>query len=109
MHPKPCMETSRLLSRPSVRVEIVMPSFLLRLSREPGRGDSAVGLDDDLADLLPVETPVEADADPAPMPDVRRPEVALPCRDQRLLCTGRRRAPKMRELVVVMPLCPQHE
>ena len=41
---------------------------------QPGRGDGPVGVLAQFGDLGPVQVAVEADADPSPVADIRRPE-----------------------------------
>ena len=60
----------------------------VQLGHQPG-GDDAVGVGDQLGDLVPVDRDVEVDAEPAAVADVRRPEEPLGVGgDQRLLVPG---------------------
>lgn len=60
--------------------------------------------------LFPVDVPVQPDPDPAAVADVRRPEEPAGFRDRQfLLGAGWRGAPQMRELMVVVPVGPQHD
>src|SRR5512140_2902688 len=93
--------------------------FRSALAVQPGgqpRGrDDAVGVLAELGDLGPVDLAVdlavEANADPAAAADVGRPEEALRVGGGELLLrSGRRRAPQVRELIVVMAVGPErHE
>ena len=70
--------------------------------RQCWRGDAPVGIFDYLGDLLPVHRNIEVDAEPAPMPHIRRSEEAGGFRvNPRLLDSYWRCAPES-EAVVVM-------
>src|SRR6266699_2722426 len=89
---KPCLELGKpeLRSRP-------------RLLDELGRRDLGVGVLGDPRELVPVEAAVEPDAEPAPMPDVRRNEELLGIgARQQLLNTLRCRAPDRKPPVAVV-------
>ena len=84
---------------------------IVELGGQPRGGCDAIGVLAEFGDLGPVDGAVEADADPAAAADVGRPEEALRVgRGELLLRSGRRRAPQVRELVVVMAVGPEcHE
>ena len=71
-------------------------------------GGHAVGVREQLTHLVPGDVTVEPDADPASMADVRRAEVPVGGRDEGFLRARFGRAPQVRELVVVVPVRPEH-
>jgi hypothetical protein len=86
----------------------VRTSLAVQKGGQPGGRDDAVGVLAELGDLGPVGVAVEADADPAAAADVGRPEEALRVGRGELLLRPRwRRAPQVRELVVVMAVGPE--
>jgi hypothetical protein len=69
-----------------------------------------MGLGADAGHFAPVDVTVQPDADPAPVADVRGAEEPLWLRARQLLLGSRRSgAPQVRELVVMMPVRPQHD
>ena len=87
------------------------PGLVIELGYQSAGRDHAVRVLAELGDLGPVDVAVEPDADPAPVPDVGRPEEPAGVRRGQFLLGPRRRgAPQVRELVVVVPVRPQlHE
>src|SRR5438067_6480731 len=79
-------------------------SLLLRkLGGEGRRGNTAVGIGDDLRDLVPAYLPVQPHADPAAKADIRRHEEPLRRHSlQRLLLPRRRGAPERQPAILVM-------
>src|SRR5207302_10957022 len=74
---------------------------------QPLRRDGAERVLDDAADLVPVEIAVEADAEPAPMPHVRRHEELVRVGvDEQLLVAGRGGAPDREAPVAVVLVGP---
>src|SRR5215469_5663957 len=80
-----------------------------RVTQEPGGRYDPVGLPADRRYLVPVDVAVQAHADPAAVPDVGWPEEPVGLGSGQLLLGARgRRAPQVREPVVVVPVRPQH-
>jgi hypothetical protein len=76
---------------------------------EPVRRDLAEGILDDAGELVPVNAVVQENAEPAAMPDVRRPEESLRSRgDEQLLVAGRRGAPD-RKVAVPVVVVQEHQ
>ena len=72
--------------------------FLVQAYGQALGGDHAVGVGEQLAELIPVDVAVEPDAEPATMPDVRRPEERVRFGGgECLLGPGRCGAPEMRD------------
>src|SRR4051794_15334727 len=71
--------------------------------RQPFRSHGSVGVGADGGDLAPIDLPVESNADPPPAPNVRWSEEAIGFGvDQLGLRSGWRRAPQMREVVIMV-------
>src|SRR5262249_1597217 len=93
------------------RAGLAVLGLAVQLGGQPGGGDDAVSVVAELGDLGPVGVAVESHANPAAAADVGRPEEALRVgRGEFLLRSWWRRAPQVRELVVVMAVGPErHE
>ena len=73
------------------------------------RCDNSVGVLADGCEFVPVDLPVQADTDPSPPANVGRPEETSRLgRHEFLLRAEGRRAPQMRELMIMVTVTPQH-
>ena len=68
-----------------------------------------VGILDEVADVVPVDLTIQPNSQPASVTYVRRTEIAVRRRRQRVSSARLSRTPQMRKLVIVMPIRPQHD
>ena len=82
--------------------------LVVRAARPAGGRSHLVRVREKFGHLVPRNVAVEPYADPTPMADVRRPEVAIRRSDEGFLRARLGRTPQVREVVVVMAVRPQH-
>ena len=82
----------------------------VELSQQPLGRDLAVGVPDDLGDLVPVRIQIDPYPDPAAVSDIRWPEVLLWIfGDELLLGAGPGRAPEGQPVGAVVVIIHRHE